>query len=151
QFAEPALAGAEEVLSLEARVVAEDAAGRSRHEAEDAVHGLALAGAGLAHHGEGLAPAKIEGDPVHRLGEAAVGRIVHVEVSHLEQDVRAHVRILGSRASRRPSPRKFSAKRVTVSRRPGKSSMWGKRVMALAPSETRRRQEAMGGCTPRPR
>src|SRR5690606_35549216 len=112
-----------------------DAAGRHRHEAEQAVAGHGLARTGLPDDGQGLARLHVEADPVHRLHEAVAGVEVHLKIANLQQGhgQPQSVERRGSSASRKPSPRKSSANSVSVSARPGKISSHGYSSMVSTP------------------
>ena len=96
-------------------------------EAEDGERGHALAAARLAHQAEDLAAVDPQVDAVHRLHHAVAGEVVGGEAVDLEEGgaVGAHRFSLGSRASRRPSPRRLKARTFHMMARPGKNTRWG--------------------------
>src|SRR5207244_8737061 len=107
--------------------------GRFLHQAEDRQGGHALAAARLAHDAEGLARIEVEADAVDRLHHAVVGEELRLQVLDLE-DRLAQRFCLGSRASRRPSPRKLNAISVSESAIAGASTMCGEMRMAWKPA-----------------
>src|SRR5207244_5039301 len=122
--------------------------GRFLHQAEDRQGGHALAAARLAHDAEGFARIEVEADTVDRPHHAVVGEKLRLQVLDLEDGL-AHRFCLGSRASRKPSPRKLNAIRVSESAIAGASTMWGEMRMAWKPSAAIAPQDGVGGGTPR--
>src|SRR3989454_8734544 len=93
---------------------------------------------------------QVETDPVDRLDHPVVGKELGFEVLDL-QDRRRHRFCLGSRASRRPSPRKLNAISVNDSAMAGTRTTCGAMRMAWNPSAAIAPQDVVGGWTPRPR
>src|ERR1700737_1206838 len=93
---------------------------------------------------------QVETDPVDGLHHAVVGEELRLQVLDLQHRL-AHRFCLGSRASRRPSPRKLNAISVKESAIAGARTMWGAIRMAWKPSAAIAPQEGGGGGTPRPR
>src|SRR5438309_8970631 len=93
---------------------------------------------------------QVEADAIDRLHHAVVGEKLRLQVLDLEDGL-AHRFCLGSRASRKPSPRKLNAISVSESAIAGASTMWGEMRMAWKPSAAMAPQEGVGGGTPRPR
>ena len=75
----------EEIVPVEARRAAGDAARRHGDEAHHALHRDGLAAAGFADDGERLAGMHVERHPPHRLHGAAVGGELHLKVAHFEE------------------------------------------------------------------
>src|SRR2546430_7231159 len=93
---------------------------------------------------------QVEADAIDRLHHAVVGEKLRLQVLDLE-DVLAHRFCLGSRASRKPSPRKLNAISVSESAIAGASTMGGEMRMAWKPAAAIAPQDGVGGGTPRPR
>src|SRR5439155_8835070 len=125
-------------------------------EAEDRERGHALATPRLADHGQRLAGSERERHAVHGAQHAVVCEEVGLELTQLEQRF-AHVPPpgvrRGSRASRRPSPRKLNAITVRKIATPGDSSIHGNDVSTrwLRAAFSMLPQLAAGGWTPTPR
>src|SRR2546423_6703376 len=99
-----------------------DVPARFRPHGEDRLGVHPLAAAGFAHDAEGLARIEVEADAVDRLHHAIVGEELRLQVLDLEHRL-AQRFCLGSRASRRPSPRKLNAISVSESAIAGASTM----------------------------
>ena len=75
----------EHVLAVEPDLPAGDEAGRHVQDAHDGLRGDALAGAGLAQHGQCLARVDVVRHAVDDLGDAVPGAELHPQVLDLEQ------------------------------------------------------------------
>src|SRR5580704_825491 len=139
----------QQIASLEHDLAADHLA-RSLDQTEDRHGRDALAAAGLTDDAEGFARRHTEADASNRLDLPVVGEEVRAEVANLEDRIR-HRRCRGSKASRRPSPRKLNASRVNESAIAGQSIMYGSKGSAAYPSEAIDPQEASGLGIPRPR
>ena len=96
-----------------------------REQTEDRHRRDRLARARLPHDAERLAREDVEADVVDRVHDAVVGREVDREVAHRQDGlvaVSVHSCDCGSKASRRPSPRKFTASTVSTRNSPGKKT-----------------------------
>ncbi len=141
-----------EIGPLEVDLALRDAA-RGIEQAGDGIGRHRLAGAGFAHDAERPARSNGEADTAHGLDETAPGRERHVQVFDRQQRRvrRRHVRILGSRMSRRPSPSRLKQSTVSISARPGKATSHHLPVeMKRAPSATMIPHSGVGAFTPSP-
>src|SRR4029453_15984037 len=105
---------AQQVVTVEQDLAADDAGGRARDEADDAQARHALAGARLADQPQRLRLAQGEGYPVHRLDRAPAGDDVGLEVANVDdggghRDRGQSCRSFGSSGARRPPPRRLNA------------------------------------------
>ncbi len=117
---EVALGSAEELLAPPADRAVDGRSGGE--EAEDGERGDGLPGPGFADDAEHLVLVDVDGEPVDGVEGAVVGGKLDVEVVDREQrrSPFAHRSRVGSKASRRPSPRKLTASTVRRMARPGK-------------------------------
>src|SRR5690606_27293802 len=114
-------------LRPEQRLAAGEDARRLRHQPQQRARGHALPRTGLADEPERLAVVEIEVHPVDRVDDTALGGEVDLEAPHRQQDLlptragaglrhvghapldRSHLpSVLGSRTSRRPSPKRLN-------------------------------------------
>src|SRR5207244_669938 len=98
---------------------------RLGHQPEDGHRGYRFAAARLSDDADGLAPVHMEGHAVHGFDCRGGCEEVGLQVLDLEQwSGQGYLLILGSRASRRPSPKAFSATSVRPSASAGIRGMW---------------------------
>ena len=100
-------------------------------EAHHGQHGDGLARSGLAHHRHDLARVDRQVDAVDGREGAAAGGEADAEVADVEQGHQERL-ILGSSASRNPSPARLMATTVTRMARPGRVTIQGSERMKLA-------------------
>ena len=145
----------QQISAAEPRLAGGTAVGRQ--QAHGGHEGLAFTGAGFADDAEAFALGHGQGQVAHRFDVAVHGGKAHVEIAVDVEHGRArpsggrHQRSFGSRASRKPSPRKLKQNKVTVMNTAGTIRVRGLISNSVAPSLINTPQLVMGSCTPSPK
>src|SRR5713226_6121199 len=140
-----------QLLALEADRARGDAAGLGRDQAQDGKRRHRLAAARFAYDAQGLAARQLERHAVDRAHHAVQRVELGVEISDFQDRVHSRLANRGSRRSRSPSPKRFTASTVMARNVPGIRIVQGAIWKKVRPWAMMLPQLGTSGGTPAPR